>query len=141
LSGIEGLEFTWSGLDVEDEAKKVELDTKRLGLTHTVNDLLVAEDKPKAELLFGDVNIFDIPGIANTTTIQLILQALQTQQAEETEDEDPFDRYGGDNSFGSFGANDGSDDIFGEPGDKKDQKKAPLDNTIKKSQKVEIIYD
>lgn len=144
LSGIEGLEFTWCGLDVEDEAKKVELDIKRLGLTTTVNDLLVAQDKDKAELLFGDINIFDIPGIANSTTIQLILQALQGQAEEgmEEEEEDPFDQYGGDNSFGSFGASDGSNDVFGEQGDKKkEQKKSPLDNTVEKSIPVEIIFD
>jgi hypothetical protein len=83
LTGIDGVGLVWSGLDVEDEKKKLDIDKERLATTCSVNDLLVEIDKPKQKLDLGGVNIFDLPGIGNPQILQLISNALlqQSQQA------------------------------------------------------------
>lgn len=91
MTGIDGLEWTFTGLDVVDETKKLELDKNKLETTSSVNDLLRAADKDEAELMVGDVNIYDLPGIGNSTTIQAVLQALQTQGEEYDEEGEPYD--------------------------------------------------
>jgi len=82
LTGIEGLQWAWAGLDVEDEVKNKDLQIKGLETTMSINDLLVAEDKNEVELMMGDVNIYDLPGSANPQFLQLITAALQAKQQE-----------------------------------------------------------
>lgn len=86
LSGIEGIGIVWCGLDVEDEAKKLDIDIKKLQTTSSINDLLVEVDKEKHELKMGDVNIYDLPGIANLQFLQLVSNALMGQGQEEGEE-------------------------------------------------------
>lgn len=87
LTGIDGLEWRFTGLDVEDEVKKKDLDLKRLESTASINDLLVEQDKKEFEVMLGDINIFDIPGIGNMTVMQLVQQVLQSQQQEKMQQE------------------------------------------------------
>ena len=96
LTGLEGVVWEFVGLDVEDETKKRALEKSALETSASINDLLTAQDKETKELIFGGENIFDIPGIGNTTVIQLILQALQAKAQEEMGDQ-----------FGFFGGEDG----------------------------------
>ena len=76
MTGIDGLAWTWYGLDIEDEAKKKELEKLSLETTSSVNDLLKAQDKPTATLMIGDQNLYDLPGIGNTTIMQGIILGL-----------------------------------------------------------------
>ncbi|HCK99086.1 MAG TPA: hypothetical protein DHW42_03145, partial [Candidatus Marinimicrobia bacterium] len=87
LTGIEGVGLVWSGLDVEDQGKKIDIDKKRLETTCSVNDLLVEADKEKFELKVGDVNLYDLPAIGNPQLLQLISNALMQQGQEEGEPE------------------------------------------------------
>lgn len=87
LSGIEGVGLIWGGLDVEDEAKKLDVDIKKLNTTSSINDLLVEADKEKQELMMGEVNIYDLAGIGNTQFMQLISNALMGQGQEQEEGE------------------------------------------------------
>jgi len=96
LTGLEGVVWEFVGLDVEDETKKRALEKSALETSASINDLLTAQDKETKELIFGGENIFDIPGIGNTTVIQLILQALQAKAQKEMGDQ-----------FGFFGGEDG----------------------------------
>lgn len=89
MSGIEGVGLVWSGLDVEDQSKKLEIDLKRLQTTASINDLLIENDKNKFELSYGDVNIFDIPGVGNPQILQLINNALMLKQQQAQAEEEP----------------------------------------------------
>lgn len=80
LTGIEGVGLVWSGLDVEDEQKKINIDEGRLKTTCSVNDLLIEKDKPKQKLELGGVNIFDIPALGNPQVLQLISNVLMLNQ-------------------------------------------------------------
>jgi len=83
LTGIEGLQWAFLGLDVEDEGKKKELELQGLATTESMNDLLVAADKKEAELEIAGINIYDLPGSSNDQFIQLITAALQAKQQEQ----------------------------------------------------------
>ncbi len=83
LTGIDGIQWDWTGLDVEDEVKKKDLQLKGLETTESLNDLLVAADKKEVKLMAGDVNIYDLPGAANPQFLQLITAALQAKQQED----------------------------------------------------------
>lgn len=152
LTGIEGLEWRWLGLDVEDETKKRDLDMKALQTTMSVNDLLVAADKKEFELMMGDVNIFDIPALGNATIQAVVLQALQAQGGGMMDGADGFDE---ENPYGDIPGDDeeGGLDYLGgeefkepdEPGSKaappqpeQPGKKQPKAPPIKKSQTVEV---
>jgi len=83
LTGIEGVGIVWSGLDVEDQGKKIDIDKKRLETTCSVNELLVEADKEKYELKVGDINLYDLPAISNPQFLQLISNALMAQGQQE----------------------------------------------------------
>lgn len=83
LTGIEGVGLVWNGLDVEDQGKKIDIDTKRLSTTCSINDLLIEADKPKYKLMVGDINIYDLPGINNPQLLQLISNVLMAQQRDQ----------------------------------------------------------
>ena len=82
LTGIEGAGLVWSGLDVEDQIKKLTIDKDRLATTCSINDLLVENDKKKFELKYGDINIYDLPAISNPQILQLISNALMIKNQE-----------------------------------------------------------
>lgn len=87
ITGIEGVSFNFTGLDVEDEIKKTEYNMKKLQTDTSINELLTAEDKKPFEFMMGEINIFDIPGLANPQIQQTIMQTFQQQQMSEQEGE------------------------------------------------------
>jgi len=88
------VEFRFQGLDVSDEAKKADLDMKKLQSDTTMNELLTSKDKKEQELMFGDQNLFNIPGIANPQIQSIILQILQQQQMEAQQEQEEAGMYG-----------------------------------------------
>lgn len=97
ITGMD-VEFKFHGLDVSDEAKKADLDMKKLQSDTTMNELLTSKDKKEQKLMMGDQNLFDIPGIANPQIQTLIIQVLQMQMQESAEgDEGEAGMYGEDN--------------------------------------------
>jgi len=86
ITGIEGVQFMFAGLDVEDEIKKTEYNLKKLQTDTSVNELLTAEDKKPFEFMMGDINIFDIPGIANAQIQQMIMETFQQQMMSQQEE-------------------------------------------------------
>ncbi len=132
ITGIEGLEFMWVGLDVEDEEKKVDLEKKKLETTASVNDLLTAQDKPKATLMVGDINIYDLPASGNQQLLQLINTALQnSMEPEEENPDDPFGVFAGEEA-----PKNGADII----GDLPEEGKI-LNNKTEKSIRAEVIVN
>lgn len=98
ITGMD-VEFKFHGLDVSDESKKADLDMKKLQSDTTMNELLTSKDKKEQKLMFGDQNLFDMPGIANTQISSLIMQILQMQQQEKAMEEEggEDDMYGEEN--------------------------------------------
>jgi hypothetical protein len=154
MTGDEGIEMRWVGLDVEDEAKKLEMDLKVLSTHGSMNDLLVAQDKEPFKLEFGDVNIYDIPGIGNQQVQAVILEALRAVEAannqemgfgqdgfdgEENEDRmpegGPSSEAGNDQSGPDYLGDEGFDDEQNNGPDEKkpDKKKKVGDLDIKKA--------
>jgi len=87
IAGIGDVVLRFRGLDVEDETKKADLKTKMLQIDTSVNELLIAQDKKPFEFMLGDINIFDIPAIANPQVQQTIIQAYQQQMMAEQEEQ------------------------------------------------------
>ena len=146
LTGLEGIEWRWLGLDVEDEVKKRELDKTALETTSSINDLLVAQDKDEYELMMGDVNLYDIPAIGNPTILQLILQALQAKAGEgdmmggaEGFDEDEQPDYLGGENFAEP-KEQGSPSAPAKPPEKSEPKpaKPPAGKPIRKAATVSV---
>jgi hypothetical protein len=76
------------GFEIEDKKQKLELNSKRLATTDSVNDLLGEQDKEREEYMVGGVNIYDIKGISNPQIFQSVLfslqqKALQAQQMQQ----------------------------------------------------------
>lgn len=69
------------GFEVEDRVKKMEIQTKELATTKSINDLLAEQDVPKQELMLGDVNIYDMKAISNQQVFQSLM--MKTQQAQQ----------------------------------------------------------
>lgn len=149
MTGDEEIELRWVGLDVEDEAKKLEMDLKILSTHGSMNDLLVAQDKKPFTLEFGDVNIYDIPGIGNQQVQAVILEALRAVEAANNQDmgfgeegydgEDNPDRLPEGGASDEQGADQAGPDYLGDEGfdDDEDQdqndKKKVLKTDIKKA--------
>jgi hypothetical protein len=75
------VKIRFTGFEVEDASKKLEIKTKELSTTKSINDLLSEEDEEKQELKLGDVNIYDVKGFANPQVFQtLLFNAQQKQQ-------------------------------------------------------------
>jgi len=75
------LQFT--GFEVEDKRSKLEVTTKELATTKSINELLAQEDKEKQTLMVGDVNIYDVVGIAMPQVFQSVLFKAQQQQQQQ----------------------------------------------------------
>lgn len=159
LTGIEGLEWKFRGLDVTDEGKKLELDKKALETSSSVNDLLIAQDKKAFELMIGDVNLYDLPGIGNPTIMSAITQALQAQGGDENM-MDGASEFDEDSPYGSLPGEDEDESpdylggeefnepeppgsLAGTPQPEKPEKaeKQPAGKPIKKSSTVEVIVN
>lgn len=111
ITGLEGVQFKFSGLDVQDEIKKVELDQKRLQTDTSINDLLALQDKKPFEYMLGDVNVFDIPAIQNPQIQQSIMEVYRQQQMSQ-------DQEGGEGEPGEGEPQEGYPwDSYGDKGD------------------------
>lgn len=61
------------GFEVEDKQKKIEIQTKELASTKSINDLLAEQDVESQELKLGDANIYDVKGLGSPQVFQTLL--------------------------------------------------------------------
>jgi len=82
LTGMDiKLEFT--GFEIEDKQKRLELQVRELQTTKSINDLLAEQDIEKQELKLGDVNIYDVKGLGMTQVYQSIIYKMQQDQQQQ----------------------------------------------------------
>ncbi|HEX2868704.1 MAG TPA: hypothetical protein VHO03_16810 [Ignavibacteriales bacterium] len=80
------------GFEVEDRQKKLEIQTKELSTTKSINDLLAEQDVPKQTLMLNDINVYDLKGISNQQLFQVLTlknQQTMQQQAQPPMGSDP----------------------------------------------------
>lgn len=77
------------GFEIEDKKQKLELSSRRLATTDSINDLLSEQDQERQEFMVGGVNVYDIKAISNPQVFQSVLYSLQqrAQQAQEVSPE------------------------------------------------------
>ncbi len=75
--------LSFVGFEVEDRKQKLEIQSKELSTTKSVNDLLVEAGLEKARLDVGGKNIYDIKAISNPQIWQAIMVGMQQQQQPE----------------------------------------------------------
>lgn len=72
------------GFEVEDKQKKLEINTKEIATSKSINDLLAENDEEKQKFEIGGVNIYDVKALSNQQVFQSILfkaqQEAQQQQ-------------------------------------------------------------
>ncbi len=73
----------FKGLASEDVKEKMDVDTKRLQATASINELRREAGLDPAEYLVGEQNIFDIVGISNPNIAAFIRQDVQQKQQAE----------------------------------------------------------
>lgn len=65
------------GLESEVQQTKLELDTKRVSLYSSVNDIRKEKGLPPSELMINGRNVYNIPGYLNPTISQTVMQEMQ----------------------------------------------------------------
>lgn len=73
----------FSGLDVDDDKQKADLQEIRLRSTASLNDLLTEEDKKKFDMEISGIKVGDVPGIGNQNIFQLVMMKVQEEQQEQ----------------------------------------------------------
>ncbi|MGE5679487.1 MAG: hypothetical protein ACM34K_01280, partial [Bacillota bacterium] len=71
------------GFEVEDKQKKVEIQTKELATTKSINDLLAEQDIPKQNLMFAGINIYDLKAIGNQQVFTALSNSAQMQMQQQ----------------------------------------------------------
>lgn len=77
----------FSGLDVRDERESEELNSKMLTTHASLNDILSQEGKKPYKMEFGDINLYDVPGILSQNVFQALQMKIQEQQMQEQQEQ------------------------------------------------------
>ncbi len=81
LTGNRDWYVGFAGIDVKDDKEKAALREGELRTFKSLNDILKEEGLEEYdELRIGDINIFDIPAIANTVVQQVVNMKIQEEQ-------------------------------------------------------------
>ncbi len=68
------------GFEMEDKKARIDMTSRELTQTRSMNDLLAAEDKEKYQLMVGGVNLYDVPGIQNPQIFQAVMYNAQMKR-------------------------------------------------------------
>lgn len=78
ITGLD-VKLQFVGFEVADKQKRVEIQTKELATTKSINDLLAEQDVPKQTLMLGDINIYDLKAIGNQQVFQTVITKANQQ--------------------------------------------------------------